>query len=435
MKILIGITSKSLYLAFFFFFYIQSVSTQIYVSVGSTGNGSSWTNALGDLQIAIDMASINEVILIAEGIYYPSSSPYGDIDNSRNKSFHIASNLILKGGYDPLTGTQTGDSTILSGDLLTAFGISDSVYHVMITTGLDSTSIFDNLTFRDGKANGNISTNYQGMSFNHNYGGGLYNRNSSPTISNCNFIKNIAALNGGGIYNSLSSPILINSTFIENSAYSGGGIYNKFSTPFLTNCSFVENSVILDGGGINNVFSDSIVLTNCTFTRNSSDISGGGIANKVASSTLLINCTFTKNSAHQGGGISNSYSISLIDCIFTENSATIGGGIQTSSSTLSSNISAAPSFLDNCTFIGNTADNGGGIYSNFHSTVTVANCTFFNNYAIYSGGGMYSTSYGTSTFYLTNSTFKANTSLADDSSITIINGSNLKLNGTINIEK
>ncbi|MCJ7696292.1 MAG: hypothetical protein MUO40_12840, partial [Anaerolineaceae bacterium] len=70
-----------------------------------------------------------------------------------------------------------------------------------------------------------------------NYGGGLYNNNSSPTLTNVTFSGNTASNDGGGIYNTTnSSPTLINVTISNNSAPSGGGISNlDNSNPTLIN--------------------------------------------------------------------------------------------------------------------------------------------------------------------------------------------------------
>jgi uncharacterized repeat protein (TIGR02543 family) len=67
--------------------------------------------------------------------------------------------------------------------------------------------------------------------------------------------------------------------------------------------------------------------------------------------------------------------------------------------------------ISNCTFVGNIAVNGGGIYNASSSSPALTNCTFYNNTATTNGGGIYNTS----TFLLisspvlTNCTFYNNT--------------------------
>ena len=55
-----------------------------------------------------------------------------------------------------------------------------------------------------------------------NRGGGMYNKDASPEVSNCIFAKNTASgehyAYGGGMYNENASPALKNCTFTENTA-------------------------------------------------------------------------------------------------------------------------------------------------------------------------------------------------------------------------
>jgi predicted outer membrane repeat protein len=68
------------------------------------------------------------------------------------------------------------------------------------------------------------------------YGGGIYNSQSSPALANCTLAGN-SAVNGGGIYSSaLSAPALTNCTLWANSALLGSGLYSQLSSPVLTNC-------------------------------------------------------------------------------------------------------------------------------------------------------------------------------------------------------
>ncbi len=72
----------------------------------------------------------------------------------------------------------------------------------------------------------------------HEYGGGMYNYNSHPTLTTVIFESNKAGW-GGGMYNEYSSPELRNVTFESNKAGWGGGMYNKDnSKPKLTNVTF-----------------------------------------------------------------------------------------------------------------------------------------------------------------------------------------------------
>ncbi len=87
-------------------------------------------------------------------------------------------------------------------------------------------------------------------------GGGIYIGNSSPTITNCIIINNIATSNsnnsqGGGIYlGNAGSPTIANCVIVRNTSnYLGGGIYFYNARPNIINCTITRN-VAVDGGGI-----------------------------------------------------------------------------------------------------------------------------------------------------------------------------------------
>ena len=187
-------------------------------------------------------------------------------------------------------------------------------------------------------------------------GGGMYNSNSSPTVSNCTFSANDATVNGGGgMYNTNSSPTVSNCIFSGNSAQvitgigNGAGMFNLNSSPTVSDCTFSANVATGDGGGMYNAVS-SPTVTNCTFTGNSAD-AGGGMYN-VGSFPVVTSCTFSGNSSAvwtRGGGMVNDNS-----------SPTVNG----------------------CYFVNNVAGtHGGGMYNEGSSSPVVANCIFHNNMA------------------------------------------------------
>jgi hypothetical protein len=71
------------------------------------------------------------------------------------------------------------------------------------------------------------------------YGGGMYNQDSSPTVTNGIFSGNTATY-GGGMYNENSVQTATNCRFLGNTATnSGGGMYNKNSINTVANCVFM----------------------------------------------------------------------------------------------------------------------------------------------------------------------------------------------------
>ena len=157
--------------------------------------------------------------------------------------------------------TSPGDGVEVLGagaDVTTIHGTGSG--SVVTADGVGSGTTLDGFTITGGSAD---------------YGGGMYNHNSSPTVTNCNFSGN-SADDGGGMYNNDSSPVVTNCTFYNNTAIWGGGMSNSdLSSPTVTNCTFSDNSATNNGGGMCNDDS-SPTITNNIITSNGA-ANGGGI--------------------------------------------------------------------------------------------------------------------------------------------------------------
>ena len=380
---------------------------------GPAGDGSSWTDAYNYLQDALADANSGDEIRVAQGIYKPDQG-VGITPCDRTATFQLINGIAIKGGHagfgepDPNARDIELYETILSGDLNGDDGPDfarnwDNSYHVVTGSETDATAALEGFTITAGNDD-QIDPDMGGP---WGVGGGMYNRNGSPTLTNCTFGGNSANLAGGGMLNHNSGPTLLNCTFSGNATdYYGGGMYN--------------------GTGPGNT-SGSPTLTNCTFSGNSAG-DGGGMYNNYSRPTL-VNCEFVGNLAKYGGGMSRGGGIynfrklqTLTNCIFRGNSADYGGGMY--------NTRNSPT-LTSCTFGGNSAeDNGGAMYNQFNNPVLM-NCLFKGNLAN-SGGGMYNWD---SSPTLTSSTFAGNSgtngsALACDSSRQMYPG-NLELTNCI----
>ena len=137
----------------------------------------------------------------------------------------------------------------------------------------------------------------------------------------------------------------------------------------------------------------------------------GGAIDDFSAGLTLQNCILKANTADYGGGVFSdseaSSPVTLISCVLSGNTAMAGGG-----GAYSYNASAAPFSLTNCLVIGNTAQSlGGGLYS-FASTgsqAALTNCTFAGNMAVYGGSGLYNNSQDSSTVTAVNSIFYGDT--------------------------
>lgn len=157
-------------------------------------------------------------------------------------------------------------------------------------------------------------------------GAGMACIGSSPTLINCKFSSNTAIYSGGGMYNSSNSnPTLIGCDFVNNSADGGskgkgqgGGMFNYNSDPTLIDCTF-SNSWAAWGGGMYNGNSNPI-LNGCSFSGGDASWEGAGMYNDSNSLPMLRNCTFQGNYAIDGGGMFNyNTSPTLTNCTFVNN--------------------------------------------------------------------------------------------------------------------
>jgi hypothetical protein len=364
---------------------VQSV-LYVKADAAGSGEGTSWADAYTDLQVALAVAESGNDIWVAAGTYTPGGQ------DARTATFQLRSEIGIYGGF---VGTEVlrserdpaANLTVLSGDLkgndlevlepadLTSESTrQDNSYHVVTGSGADETAVLDGFIITGGNAIGS----------GHSHGGGMINvwtaasasrtgeiEPANPTLVNCTFYRNSAAVNGGGIYNELGDPTITDCVFSENHAngaplgQGGGGVHNARGVHYARG---------------------SLTLRRCQFQGNTSVGGGAGLYNNDASATV-IDTSFDGNrvtgggQTHNGGGIFNKHSdATIINCTFTGNSAQFGGGIF--------NGEDPPSTIANCIFTGNEARLGGGGINNYISSPTVTNCSFVANIAAGAGGGL-----------------------------------------------
>ena len=371
----------------------------------------------------------------------------GDIDS--NDSENPASNpskIVGHNSYHVVNAGNVDSTTILDGFIITAgqadgSGVNGQGGGMYISSGSPTLS---NLTFSGNTAfdgsgiynsggspimstiafSGNSNSNSQSM------GGGIDSQSGNPLLVNVAFGGNSAAF-GGGMFIYQGNPVLTDVTFESNiangggenvqqminntgqylqickhvvycgdiSSYdgSGGGIELLNGSPVLTNVIFKDNRADQALGGGMDIDNGRPVLNNVTFVGNSAG-SGGGVNNWSGSPTLNY-VTFNKNQAGQGGGMNEQQGDSgatIINANFTDNQAQgWGGGIFTS---------ARVSNYANITFSGNSAQEGGGMYSYLWDLI-LKNATFSGNTASDAGGGIYVSSSSTT---MTNVTLSNN---------------------------
>ena len=127
---------------------LHFVSGQIYVQSTATGSndGTSWTNAYTDLNIALQAASSGDEIWVAQGIYTPTTCSACN-DSDKSIAFSIPSGVEVLGGF-PSTGNpgiadrnwQTNPTT-LSGDIDGDGTSANNSYSIVRTIDVNNLSL------------------------------------------------------------------------------------------------------------------------------------------------------------------------------------------------------------------------------------------------------------------------------------------------------
>ncbi len=372
-------------------------ATVVYVDASAAGlnNGSNWTDAFTDLQDGLDAATVaGDEIWAATGTYYPSVEVGGTGDQFM--SFQLKNGIAVYGGFAGSEGLLEErdwetNVVVISGDIGIPDDKSDNCYHVFYhpeDSFLDETAVLDGVTITKGSASA--------LSGDHRRGGGMYNEDASPTISNCIFIDNDATGStsysyGGAMLNYYSSPSVTNCSFIGNTAGKAGGAIGAMyaAHPVVIDCLFdgnvggIESSGNGDGGALYVGNSCSPLFVRCDFLNNEANYNGGAAYNSGDTSLpTFISCSFIDNSAAlYGGAIYNSNdTTTMIQCIVTGNAGTAGnahGGAMY-------NFAASP-IITNCVFYGNDSGCvGEGIYSYQFSDPIITNCILMGEDVLYS---------------------------------------------------
>jgi hypothetical protein len=249
----------------------------------------------------------------------------------------IADNTALGGGSTIIfSNVVTGTITLTNGELLITNNVTilgpganvlaingnaaSSVFH--ISNGV--TTVISRLTITNGNTSGPG-------------GGGIFNDDSTVTVSNCTLSGNSAGA-GGGIYNNGSGSAtltVVASTLSGNSANLGGGILNEgTATLTVIASSFSGNSAGFIGGGIFNdgqYANASVTVITSTFSSNSAAYVADAIYNHTCvpgNATLtVVASTFSGNPASQSGGIVN-------DAYSCPDIRSAGGGIHANGGSL-----------------------------------------------------------------------------------------------------
>jgi hypothetical protein len=303
-----------------------------YVVVGGTGNGTSWTNASGDIQSMIDDLEKQGggQVWVAQGTYFPThhigattkwikrqypdyNLPFPDnsyeqislsFQYSKELCFRLKKNVEVYGGF---AGNETQlrqrdwerNKTVLSGK-------NRSVYNVVVSIDDVGTACLDGFTVMEGDAHMDVQIGWDtsntlyyslilGEMYDHRRGGGINLFYSSPKLTNLEVTKNRCDTHGAGIFACHSDSYLYNIQIHKNAAdHHAGGIFTNLSNNYLEKVDIYDNTAKSGGGGVYNevstlVFKDVIIRDN-----KCNSITGGGMAN-IESDVVFYNVLICNN--------------------------------------------------------------------------------------------------------------------------------------------
>ena len=365
-----------------------------YVSPGATGDGTSWQNAMGDLQAAIDQSQAGDEVWVSAGTYRPDSLIRGNKPTSR--AFFLKDGVSLYGGFAGTEGSKD-EREVLDGDTPYRFA------HTTVLSADDDVpdvwrrAIADGTSYRYGWEYENDRLEVTGT-----HGNGTHvlfaankfvNRTEidgfTLTGANANIWQ--AKAHGGALY-AQGNVHLRRCQVIENSAYfsaesstdsnSYGGAVFLYSDGEATieDCLFARNychSSYGDGYG-GAVYARKCAISNCVFTDCVAD-NGGALYNNGGT---VEHCRFDACYASSGGALFNNGSatdISVISC-----RGLLGGGIYNYNGRITNAI-VANCYADAPEYGETMGGRGGGILL---QDGAVVNAAVYNNMAFW-GGGIY----------------------------------------------
>ncbi|MFH0766401.1 MAG: right-handed parallel beta-helix repeat-containing protein, partial [Calditrichota bacterium] len=197
------------------------------------------------IQAGMDAAQDGDTVLIQPGRYV--------------ENLDFRGKPIVVGGRYIVTGdTADIDSTIIDGN-------QNGAPIVVFNHNEDERSVLTGITITNGLAE---------------YGGGVYIRGASPTLSHLIIENNWTERTGGGIHcTGGAAPVLRRMTLRYNQSRTGGGGISCFNQahPTLINVSIIGNSNAGTGGGIFVSGNSSLTMDSCIVSGNTG-FYGGAVA-------------------------------------------------------------------------------------------------------------------------------------------------------------
>jgi len=281
-----------------------------YVVPGGAGamNGTSWTDAYGDIQTAINAAStLYGTSLTAQEVWIKTGTY-----STSTAALIMKESVSIYGGF---AGTETDKSqrgkganawnytsvTTLDG------GGGTGKRCIEVAANLTNVTVIDGFTITNG--------NGVGVQLNASGGGVLIRGNLK--LQNCIVTGNTTSGNGGGVNS--TGGIVSNCWIYSNSASAGGGMYSNPSTGITTsvdNCLIERNTAATGGGFRFQGAGVTETVDRCIIRNNFSTGNGAGVYVQGTPVCTITNSLITNNS---GGNAVYLISTKLINSTIANN--------------------------------------------------------------------------------------------------------------------
>ena len=335
-----------------------------YVRQGGTGDGTSWTNASGDIQRMIDDLADNNPgglpgeVWIAAGEYEPQTQLISNA--SYSASFRMRDGISVYGGFAGGEASKTertmkqkapGEEAMpwefehttvlkaayydrknltLNGNKWTLTSDSRHVVWFAPMKGEDpftQVTTLDGVTIMGGYAQGGTGLD----DFYTDRGAGVYMDGENAYLTNCTVTENNATGNGGGVYlrnGRVQSSLIYN----NNSDQNGGGVY--VDDQGLVHRSMLANNSARNGAGVYLDNSDEaqllpeyLILSTCVVSNNTASGNGavycnqGGVLlqNTIVNNKCVTATDLTDPNASQTGGVYINYYALVINSVLWNN--------------------------------------------------------------------------------------------------------------------
>ena len=307
---------------------------RLYVKVGGAGteDGTSWENATGDFNWALNTAAaihqafnIRPQVWVAEGTYYGDTTATSTAASSA--AFVMPTGVDVYGGFQ---GIEPSTYNLANRDCEAHPVILDGqnarrLLYQPANIYYDST-VWDGLTIARGYSNEN--------------GGGVYLRQGG-IISNCTITNCRSTSYGGGVY--AVSGTVRNCLFLSDSASSGGAIYTSNNNCIVSNCTLLGNKAYYGGGTYG-----SGQYYNCLIANNTANYYGG----TYFTSGDMSNCHIVANQTLYSSSLNYSYGLVHNSLFWGNRSPNNPNAYQINTSTTYTHCAFEGNYPDNATMVG-----------------------------------------------------------------------------------